>query len=86
MNQTNNQSEVLTMQQAADLLGITKSYLYKLVMARKITYYKGKGGKMTYFRREDIVAYMLHTKMPSNEEMMQEAAAYNVRQAGRRRL
>lgn len=86
MNSDEIQTEVLTMQQAADLLGITKSYLYKLVMARKITYYKGKGGKMTYFKREDIVAYMLHTKMPSNEEMMQEAAAYNVRQAGRRRL
>ena len=76
--------DVLDMNEAASLLNISKMYLYKLVQHREITYYKGKGGKKTYFKREDVLSYMLHTRMPSNEELRQEAAAYNVRQSGRR--
>ena len=74
------------MNEAASLLNISKTYLYKLVQHREITYYKGKGGKKTYFKREDVISFMLHTRVPSEEELRQEAAAYNVRQQGKRKI
>ena len=82
----NNPPLVLDMNEAASLLNISKTYLYKLVQHREITYYKGKGGKKTYFKREDVLSFMLNRKMPSNEELRQESAAYNVRQKGKRRI
>ena len=44
---------MLTTEEAAKYLGVTKGYLYKLTMQKKIPYYKPFGNK-NYFRREDL--------------------------------
>jgi len=44
---------MLTTEEAAKYLGLSKGYLYKLTMQKKITYYKPFGNK-NYFRREDL--------------------------------
>lgn len=47
---------LLTMDEAAGLLGIKKSTLYAMVMRKQITHIKL--GKLTRFRTEDIQAYI----------------------------
>lgn len=51
------QKEVLTSDETARYLGISKSYLYKLTMNRQIPHYKPMG-KMCYFNRHELEAWM----------------------------
>lgn len=50
--------EVLTSDETARYLGISKSYLYKLTMDKKIPHYKSPTGKMCFFNRKEIEAWM----------------------------
>ena len=47
------QKEVLTSDEAARYMGISKSYLYKLTMKQEIPHYKPMG-KMVYFNRVEL--------------------------------
>lgn len=50
------EKQFLTTKEAADFLGYKVSYLYKLIMWRKLPHYKvGKGVR---FLREDLVNYL----------------------------
>lgn len=51
------QKEVLTSDETARYLGVSKSYLYKLTMNRQIPHYKPMG-KMCYFNRHELEAWM----------------------------
>ena len=48
--------EVLTSDEAARYMGISRSYLYKLTMTRKIPHYKPTG-KVCYFDRRELEEY-----------------------------
>jgi len=74
--------KALTMTDASLLTGLSKSHLYKLVCAKKIPYYKSQGGKLTYFDRRELEAWMLSGRIKTNAELEQEAADFLV--AGRR--
>ena len=50
--------EVLTSDEAAAYLGVSKSCLYKMTMGRKIPYYKSEGGKLCYFDRQELIEWM----------------------------
>ncbi|GAB6119249.1 helix-turn-helix transcriptional regulator [Dysgonomonas termitidis] len=73
--------KALTMTDASLLTGLSKSHLYKLVCAKKIPYYKSQGGKLTYFDRQELEAWMLSSRIKTNAELEQEAADFLV--AGR---
>lgn len=79
--------DVFNMDDLAAYTGMSKTYLYKLVCERAIPYYKGNG-KMNYFRRDDINAWLLRNRIMSQEEIDAAAAAYVVknpiRKGGRR--
>lgn len=49
--------EVLTSDEAARYMGISKSYLYKLTMSGKIPHYKPMG-KMCYFNRAELEQWL----------------------------
>jgi len=51
------QKEVLTSDEAARYLGVSKSCLYKWTMLRLIPHYK-PNGKMCYFNRKEVEAWM----------------------------
>ncbi|MDR0618814.1 MAG: helix-turn-helix domain-containing protein [Bacteroidales bacterium] len=68
--------KALTMDDAALLTGLSKSHLYKLVMQKKIPYYKSQGGKLTYFDRGELEAYLLHSRVKPACEIEQEATNY----------
>lgn len=64
---TTDLSKYLRVQEAAEFMGVTASYLYRLVYKKAIPYYKSRGGKLTYFLREDLEAWMTSTRVePQN--------------------
>lgn len=67
--------EVLTSEETARYLGISKSYLYKLTMRREIPHYKPMG-KMCYFNRRELEAWLQSNRVASDAELTAKAAAY----------
>ena len=56
--------EIYTTTEASLFLGVKRSYLYELVRNRKIMHYKSCGGKLTYFRRQDLEDWMTYNIVP----------------------
>lgn len=67
--------EVLTSDEAARYMGISKSYLYKLTMRRQIPHYKPMG-KMCYFNRHELEAWLQSNRVSTEEELDRRANAY----------
>ena len=68
---------LMTTTEAARYLGLKPSYLYKMMMRRAIPYYK-PGGKLCFFAKEDLDAWMKRVRVKSQEEeeIDSEAARY----------
>lgn len=66
--------EVLTSDEAARYLGISKSYLYKLTMRREIPHYKPMG-KMCYFNRQELEAWLQTNRVATATELDDKAVA-----------
>ena len=64
---------VLTSDEAARYLGITKSYLYKLTMRREIPHYKPQG-KICYFNRREIETWLQTNRVATDREISDKAA------------
>ena len=58
--------EVLTSDEAARYMGISRSYLYKLTMTRKIPHYKPTG-KVCYFDRRELEDFLRSGRVSMNE-------------------
>ena len=67
--------EVLTSDEAARYMGISKSYLYKLTMRKEIPHYK-PSGKMVYFNRKELEAWLQTNRASTDTEINQKAQAY----------
>ena len=76
--------EVLTSDEAARYLGISKSYLYKLTMRQLIPHYKPMG-KMCYFNRQELEAWLQTNRIATDEEIGQQAQAYCLQKKGGRK-
>ena len=70
--------KALTMDDAALLTGLSKSFIYKLVCRKSIPYYKSQGGKLTYFERDELNAWMLQNRVKTSAELETEAANFIV--------
>jgi len=68
----------LTMTDAALLTGLSKSHIYKMVCFKKIPYYKSVGGKITYFNKDELNAWMLQHRVKTESELEQEAVNFVV--------
>ena len=66
---------VLTAEEAARYMGITRSYLYKLTMQNKIPYSKPLG-KMVYFDREELEHWLLANRIETADEISEAAQRY----------
>ena len=76
----------LTMNDVADLTGLSKSHIYKLVCTKRIPYYKSEGGKFTYFRKSEIEDWLLAHRVPTTDELEANAVNYVVSNKRRARL
>lgn len=75
--------DVLTMNEAAILTGLSKSHLYKLVMRKEIPHFKSQGGKLTYFDKAELNKWCLKHRVKTNAEIEAEAATYVVTKNGK---
>ncbi len=70
--------EVLTSDEAAKYMGVSKSYLYKLTMQQKIPHYKPLG-KMCYFNRLELEGWLQTNRVATADELSQTAQRINVK-------
>ncbi|QCX38361.1 helix-turn-helix domain-containing protein [Aureibaculum algae] len=70
--------EVLTFEETCDYTGISRSYLYKLTASGNIPHSK-PNGKMIFFEKKKINAWLLQNSRKSNDEIESEAIAYSFR-------
>lgn len=68
---------VLTFNDVAELTGLSRSYLYKLTYSKKIPHYK-QNGKLLYFDRGEVEAWMKQNRVNTQEEAEQAAIRYTV--------
>lgn len=73
--------EVLTSDEVARYMGISKSYLYKLTMRGEIPYYKPMG-KMCYFNRLELEKWLQNNRIATAIEINQQAQAYCMKKGG----
>lgn len=73
--------EVLTSDEVAKYMNISKSYLYKLTMNREIPHYKPMG-KMCYFNRLELEQWLQSNRIATNAELNQQAQNYCVKKGG----
>ncbi len=64
---------ILTAAEAAKYLGVSLQFVYKLTHGRRIPYFKSEGGKLNYFRREDLDAWALAYRVMTDKELNDEA-------------
>ncbi|MCH5222244.1 MAG: helix-turn-helix domain-containing protein [Muribaculaceae bacterium] len=67
--------EVLTSDEAAAYMGISKSYLYKLTMRGAVPHYKPMG-KMCYFNRNELEQWLQQNRIATAQEIKEEANRY----------
>lgn len=73
---------VLTMADAAQFMGVSKANLYKLVSTKRVPHYKSEGGKLTYFKREELEQWLTAVRVPTNEELEAQAVTRSVTKGG----
>lgn len=74
--------EVLTSNEAARYMGVSKSYLYKLTMNQQIPHYKPMG-KMCYFNRLELEQWLQNNRVATAAEIEQRAQAYCIRKVSK---
>ena len=75
--------QVVTMEEAALLTGLSVPYLYQLSSAKKVPYHKRQGGNKNYFDKDELYRWLLENRMKSASELETEAA--NIVVTGKRK-
>lgn len=70
-------NDFMSTKEAAEFLGLTVGYLYKLTMARKIPYYKPFGNRC-YFKRSELEQFLERNRIATAEETEQHAILYTL--------
>ena len=73
-----NTKEVMTTEEVAEYMGVSKGTIYKLTMTRQVPYYKPTD-RMCYFKRSELEAWLLSNRISTDEELEQKALAYCMR-------
>lgn len=66
---------VLTVSECAKYMGISRSTLYKMMMRREIPYSK-PNGKMAFFSRTEVEAWLMSNRVATSDELTDRAQAY----------
>ena len=75
--------EVLTAEETARYMGISKSYLYKLTMRGEIPHYKPMG-KMVYFNRAEVEEWLQQNRCATATEISDRANKILMEKGGKR--
>ena len=74
-NLLNAAKEVLTLEEAALFMGISKSTLYKMTHKHELPYYR-PNGKLIYFEKAELVAWMRQNRSKSETETKEAAVMH----------
>lgn len=66
---------VLTVDEAARYMGVSKSSLYKMMMRREVPYSK-PNGKVCYFDRLELEAWLMSNRQATADEIRDKAQTY----------
>lgn len=66
------QDKPLTLREAAEFTGLSKSTIYKLTCKNQIPYYRPTGGR-AYFDRRELREWLLRNRIKTAEEVDAEA-------------
>ncbi len=75
------QKEVLTFDEAVAYTGLSKSWLYKLTSTKQIPHYK-PSGKLCYFDRMELDAWIRQNRVSTTEEIEMQAQAHCLKKGG----
>jgi excisionase family DNA binding protein len=78
-----NGKEVLTVEEAAKVMGMARSTLYKMTCEQSIPFYR-PNGKMIFFEKADILAWIRRNRVSTQEEIDQEARMHMQRLSNKR--
>ena len=70
------QKEVLTVDECAKYLGLSKSYVYKLTMRQQIPHSKPLG-KCVFFSRIELEQWLLSNRVATIDEILERAQVYS---------
>ena len=73
--------KVINIDDVAALTGLSKSHLYKMTCRKEIPYYK-PNGKLVYFDRAEVEAWMKQNRVNTAQEASQQAAKYVMEKGG----
>ncbi|MBR5959291.1 MAG: helix-turn-helix domain-containing protein [Salinivirgaceae bacterium] len=69
-----NGKDILSVEEAARLLNLSKAHVYRLTQTRELPYFC-PSGKKYYFRREDLTNYLTRNRTASMSELEAQANA-----------
>jgi len=78
-----NTKDVLTSDEAAVYLGVSKSFLYKLTMRKEIPHYK-PNGKLCFFERLELNRWAEQGRCATATELQDKAMSYTQKKGGKR--
>ncbi|MBC5840430.1 helix-turn-helix domain-containing protein [Flavobacterium sp. F-380] len=67
--------EILSLEEAAQYLQLSKSCLYKMTSRKEVNYYV-PGGKRIYFRRSELETWILNSRVSSVNELETNMEVY----------
>ena len=73
--------KVLNIDDVAALTGVSKSRLDKMTCRKEIPYYK-RNGRLVYFDRAEVEAWMKQNRVNTAQEASQQAAKYVMEKGG----
>ena len=69
--------QIFTFQEGCNYCGISESTMYKHTAANRVPFYRPEG-KLIFFKREDLDAFMLRNRQSTQEELEEKAAVYSL--------
>lgn len=78
------QDEMLTIQEAGELLNLTVPTMYSKVSKREIPFIKPKGTKRLYFSRIELIEYLKQGRELTNTEIEAQAEKFLNKKGGAR--
>jgi excisionase family DNA binding protein len=74
--------DVLTSDEAANYLGISKGSLYQMTMKNRLPFYR-PSGRTIYFDRKELQDWMKQNRVSTKEELNAKAESYCISKKGR---
>lgn len=77
-NKVNQEKVMLSIDDCAELTGLSKGHLYKLTSQNIIPFYKPNGCRI-YFKREEVIEWLQSNRVKTHKEISKEVSSRMIR-------